>query len=88
MARCNGVVVPAVKQVPIMKSRKTGRFSALPDVHWFKVRRFPEDSDPESCLKHACVTDILTHIKIARFQEPSSLRIGMKTWVKYVNNYA
>lgn len=36
--RCNGVAASAVKEVPSMRSSKTGCFADLTDFHLFKVR--------------------------------------------------
>lgn len=52
--RCNGVAATAVKEVPSVRSGKTGCFADLPDVQLFKVSWFPEDSVPESCFKRVC----------------------------------
>lgn len=54
VVRCNGAAVTAVKEVHTMRSSKTGCFADLPDVHLFKVKWFPKDSDPESCFKLVC----------------------------------
>jgi hypothetical protein len=75
---CNGVAVSAVKEVPSMRSGKTGCCADLPDVQLFKERWFPEDSDPETSFKR--VFDTLTDIENAHCQERSSilLRFGTK----------